>query len=180
MPLPPDLLATTANFLARGFAVSEPQAEAESLDYGAHTFHVNGLAAAFRIARTTPKKAGRFVTLWQRTAADGGGPIRPFDSSDGFGLFVVSAGREEGFGYFAFPQETLIARGVVSRDFIGGKRALRVYPPGSLPTNRTAQATQRWQLEFYFPGNPPGAPAVNPMHGRFPPSLGEGRNEHQV
>ncbi|MEW9871353.1 MepB family protein [Arthrobacter sp. HS15c] len=179
MPLPPDLLATTADFLARGFAVSEPHAEAESLDYGAHTFRVNGLAAAFRIARKTPKKAGRFVTLWQRTAA-GAGPIRPFDSSDGFGLFVVSAGSDDGFGYFAFPQETLFARGIVSQDFVGGKRALRVYPPGSSPTNRTAQATQRWQLEFYFPGNPPGAPAVNPMHGRFPPSLGEGRHEHQV
>ena len=181
MPLPPDLLATTAHFQTRGFAVSEPRAEAESLDYGAHTFHVNGLATAFRIARTTPKKAGRFVTLWQRTAG-GGGPIRPFDTSDGFDLFVVSvsAGSEAGFWYFAFPQETLITRGVVSRDFIGGKRAIRVYPPGSAPANRIAQATQRWQLEFYFPGNPSASPAVNPMHGRFPPSLGEGRNEHQV
>ena len=149
MPFPPALQLTVAGFRAHGLAVSEPQAEAESLDYGAHTLAVNGQKAAFRIARTTPKKAGQFVTLWQRTTPDGGGPIRPFDSSDGVGLFVVSVSGKEGFGHFVFPLETLIARGVVSRGFVGGKRALRVYPPWSAPANRTAQATQQWQLEFY-------------------------------
>jgi hypothetical protein len=156
MPLPPHLLATMDHFRTRGFAVSEPQADSESRDYGAHTFHVNGLMAAFRIARTTPKKAGLFVTLWQRTKPDGGGPIRPFDASDGVEVFVVGVSGDEGFGYFVFSQDTLIARGVVSTDFVGGKRAMRVYPPESAPTNRTAQATQRWQLESYFSMPGPG------------------------
>ena len=177
MPCPPALQLIAAAFRARGVAVSELRAEAESLDYGAHTLAVNGQSAAFRIARTTPKKAGQFVTLWQRTTPEGGGPIRPFDSSDGVELFIVSVSGREGSGYFAFPQATLIARGVVSRDFVGGKRAMRVYPPWSIPANRTAQATQRWQLEFYCSGNPPGFPTVNSMHGRISPSRGEGRNE---
>jgi len=177
MPFPPALQITAAAFRARGMAVSELRAEAESLEYGAHTLAVNGQAAAFRIARTTPKKAGQFVTLWQRTTPEGGGPIRPFDTSDGVELFIVSVSGREGSGHFVFPQATLIARGIVSRDFAGGKRAMRVYPPWSAPTNRTAQATQRWQAEFYCPGNPPGFPTVNSMHGRISPSLGEGRNE---
>lgn len=177
MPLSPHLLAIISHYRTLGFAVSEPEADIEGRDYEAHTFHVDGLLAAFRAARTTPKKAGQFVTLWQRTAPDGGGPIRPFDASDGVDLFVVGVSGEDGFGHFAFPLDALLARGVVSTDFVGGKRAMRVYPPGSAPTNRTAQATQRWQLEFYFGGNPPGFPTVNSMHGRMSPSLGEGRHE---
>jgi len=149
MPLPPDLLLTLAEFRARGYVVSEPNVEAESREYGAHTFEVNGRKAVFRIARTTPKKTGQFVTLWQRAAPDGG-PIRAFDSSDGIDLFVVSVRGSTGFGRFVFPQAALIAHDVVSQDFLGGKRAMRVYPPWSEPGNRTAQATQRWQLEHFY------------------------------
>lgn len=150
MPLLRDLLLTTAEYRANGFSCSEPRADVESRDYGAHTFEVNGHRAVFRVARTTPTKIGQFVTLWQRTA-QGSGPIRPFDSADGIGLFVVSVRGHAGFGQFVFPQSVLVARGVVSQDFVGGKRAVRVYPPWSEPTSRTAQATQRWQLEHFYP-----------------------------
>jgi hypothetical protein len=161
MPLPPDLLLTLAEFDALGYACSEPDAEAESQEYGAHTFEVNGHKTAFRIARTTPEKAGQFVTLWQRAAHDGG-PIRPFDSSDGIGLFVVSVRGETGFGQFVFPQAALIARDVVSQEFVGGKRAMRVYPPWSEPSSRTAQATQRWQSEHFHPIPDPAAGRPRP------------------
>lgn len=149
MPLLQDLLLTTAEFTAHGYPSSEPRADVESRDYGAHAFEVNGHRAVFRVAKTTPTKDGQFVTLWKRTADSG--PIRPFDSSDGIGLFVVSVRGEAGFGQFVFPQRALIAHGVVSQDFIGGKRAVRVYPPWSRPGNRTARATQRWQLEHFCP-----------------------------
>jgi hypothetical protein len=156
MPLPPDLLLTLADFSALGYSCSEPNPEAESREYGAHAFEVNGRKAVFRIARTTPKKAGQFVTLWQRAAPDGG-PIRPFDSSDGIGLLVVSVRGEAGLGHFIFPQSALIARDVVSREFVGGKRAFRVYPPWSEPSSRTAEATQRWQSEHFLPIRDPAA-----------------------
>lgn len=148
VPFPPALQLTVAEFRAHGLAVSEPQAETESLEYAAHRLAVNGQAVAVRSARTTPKKTGQFVTLWQRTTSGGGGPIRPFDTSDGVDLFVVSVSSHQSPGHFVFPQEILIARGVVSKDFVGGKRAMRVYPPWSVPTSLTARATQRRQLEF--------------------------------
>jgi hypothetical protein len=160
MLLPGDLVLTMTEFKGLGCACSEPRADAESLAYGAHTFQVNGRNAAFRVARTTPKKAGKFVTIWQRTTTDGRGPIRPFDSSDGVDLFVISVRGDAGLGLFVFPQDALIARGVVSKGFGGGKRAIRVYPPDSEPTNKTAQSAQRWQLEYYFPvPDPSGAVA---------------------
>jgi hypothetical protein len=158
MLLPGDLVLTMSELKRLGCVCSEPRADAESVEYGAHTFEVNGRKAVFRVARTTPKKAGQFVTLWQRTTPDGGGPIRPFDSSETVDLFMVSVRSDAALGLFVFPQDVLIARGVVSRGFIGGKRAIRVYPPDSEPANKTAQSTQRWQLEHYFPvPDPSGA-----------------------
>lgn len=148
MPLLRDLLLTTAEYTAHGYPCSEPQADVESRAYGAHAFELSGHRAVFRLAKTTPTKVGQFVTLWQRTADDG--PIRPSDSSDGIGLYVVSVRGEAGFGQFIFPQRVLIAQGVVSQDFVGGKRAVRVYPPWSRPGSRTARATQRWQLEHFY------------------------------
>lgn len=151
MLLPWDLVLTMNELKRLGCACSAPRADAESVEYGAHTFEVNGRNAVFRVARTTPKKAGQFVTLWQRTTPDGRGPIRPYDSSESVDLFMVSVRGDAALGLFVFPQDVLIARGVVSTGFIGGKRAIRVYPPDSEPTNKTAQSTQRWQLEHYFP-----------------------------
>lgn len=157
MLLPGDLVLTMSELKRLGCACSAPRADAESVEYGAHAFEVNGRNAVFRVARTTPKKAGQFVTLWQRTTPDGRGPIRPFDSSETVDLFMVSV-RDAALGLFVFPQDVLIARGVVSQGFVGGKRAIRVYPPDSEPTNKTAQSTQRWQLEHYFPvPDPSGA-----------------------
>ncbi|WP_457965109.1 MepB family protein [Arthrobacter sp. D1-29] len=150
MLLPPDLVLTLAEYTALGLAWSEPTAAPESADYGAHTFAVHGQTAVFRSARTTPTKIGQFVTLWQRSEA-GARPIRPFDTSDGIDIFVVSTRCGGELGQFVFPQAALVLGGVVSKDFDGGKRALRVYPPWSHPTSRTALATQGWQLEHYFP-----------------------------
>ncbi|WP_260683993.1 MepB family protein [Rhodococcus sp. KBS0724] len=102
----------------------------------------------YRRAKTTPTKLGQFVTLWQRSDA---GPIRPFDVSDGVELFVVEVYNEEQLGHFIFPVDALVRRGVVSTDFAGGKRAIRVYPPWVTPTSAQALKTQSWQLEFFRP-----------------------------
>jgi hypothetical protein len=41
-------------------------------------------------------------------------------------------------------------KGIVSYKKNEGKRGFRVYPPWSLPTNKTAQSTQKWQLEYFL------------------------------
>ncbi|MGY0231866.1 MepB family protein [Longispora urticae] len=129
-----------------GFTCSRPVPEPESAEYGAHTFTLDGSAVVFRVARTTPTKVGQFVTLWRRSAA---GPIRPFDTGDAVDLFVVAVG--DGRGQFVFPRAVLVDRGVVSRDGVGGKRAIRVYPPWVATTSRQAGATQSWQLGYFLP-----------------------------
>lgn len=144
----PDLLAVQALvYEPLGLVCSSPEAEAESADYGAFTFGVNGASIRFRVAKTTPTKVGQFVTLWKRP---GKGPIQPFDQSDALDYCVVSTRTPEQFGQFVFPKSVLVARGILSVAGLGGKRALRVYPPWDGTTSRQAKATQRWQADYFL------------------------------
>ncbi|MET9573834.1 MepB family protein [Streptomyces virginiae] len=146
--IPGDLLRTrTLAYDPGGFTCPRPVPEAESADYGACAFTVDGLAVRFRVARTTPTKAGRFVTVWKRSA---GGPIQPFDAADLVDLFVISTREGERFGQFVFPRDVLRERGVVSTNGSGGKRAFRVCPPWVTTTARQARGTQTWQVEHFL------------------------------
>ncbi|PFH08428.1 hypothetical protein BCF11_0783 [Collimonas sp. PA-H2] len=129
------------------FTSTEPRMEAESAEYGAYAFELNGLAMRFRTAKITPTKTGQFVTLWKRV---GKGPIQPYDMADAVDFFIVCTRTEEFFGQFVFPKSVLRAQDVVSENGAGGKRAMRVYPPWDLATNRQAQKTQAWQLAYFL------------------------------
>ncbi|WP_017600711.1 MepB family protein [Nocardiopsis lucentensis] len=142
-----DLLAAKASvYDPSGFTCSPPAPEPESAEYAACAFTLDGRSVRFRVAKTTPTKAGQFVTVWQRSQE---GPIRPFDTDDGVDLFVVSS-RGDGFGQFVFPREVLCERGIVSRDGSGGKRGFRVYPPWVTTTNRRARGVQAWQVNYFL------------------------------
>lgn len=144
----PDLLATQALlYRPLGFTCSVPQREAESADYCAYTLDVNGLRTRFRVAKITPTKVGQFVTLWKRV---GQGPIQPFDLADPVDCCVVSTRSAGHWGQFVFPKTVLAQRDVLSKNGLGGKRAMRVYPPWDHTTSRQAQSTQAWQLDYFL------------------------------
>jgi hypothetical protein len=140
-------LAKSLVFDRLGFTCSAPVPEPESAEYGAFALTINGLSTRFRVAKTTPTKVGLFVTLWQRSDA---GPIRPFDSEDGIDLVIVSVRQASNNGHFVFPSSELIKRGVMSLNGVGGKRAIRVYPPWVTTTSTQAKSTQRWQAEHFL------------------------------
>ncbi|MFH8370487.1 MepB family protein [Streptomyces sp. NPDC018031] len=143
-----DLLAAkTLVYDPSGFVCSLPVAEPESAEYAACAFVLDGRSVRFRVAKTTPTKAGQFVTVWQRSEE---GPIRPFDAEDGVDLFVISSRDDDRFGQFVFPREVLCERGIVSRDGSGGKRGFRVYPPWVTTTSRQARSTQAWQVNHFL------------------------------
>jgi len=133
-------------FANNDFNITQPVLENESSEYGACTFSLNNLNILFRTAKITPTKTGQFVTLWKRINK---GPIQPFDVVDPIDLFVVSTRKDNHFGLFIFPKSILITKEIVS-DKKEGKRAIRVYPPWDITTNKQAQKTQKWQLDYFL------------------------------
>ena len=146
--IPSDLLATKNSIYDPcHFTCSKLIMEAESAEYGAYTFELNGLIIRFRIAKTTPTKAGQFVTLWKRI---GNGPIQPYDISDPVDFFVISTRKNNNFGQIILPKSVLCQHDIVSIKGQGGKRAIRVYPPWDNALNKPAQKTQAWQMNYFF------------------------------
>ncbi|KJY26132.1 MepB family protein [Streptomyces sp. NRRL S-495] len=177
-PVHEDLVAAKALVYDRcGFSCSQPVPEAESAEYAAYGFTLDGLAVRFRAARTTPTKAGQFVTVWKRSPA---GPIQPFDATDPVDLFVISTRDDHHFGQFVFPKDALRRHGVVSANGSGGKRAFRIYPPWVTPPNRQAGSTQAWQLGFFLHLHQDGAVDLARAQELYHPqdSAGSGRPSH--
>lgn len=129
------------------FKCSYPLIELESSEYGACTFELNSLSIKYRVAKITPTKIGQFVTIWKRTA---NGPIEPHSSSDLIDLFIISTRKDNFFGHFIFPKSALSKYGIITNNEKEGKRGFRVYPPWDKTTSKQAQATQKWQLNFFL------------------------------
>ena len=140
-----------------GFEYSARDVEVESAEYGACSFVPPGRSVRFRVAKTTPTKAGQFVTVWVRSDV---GPIRPFDVADGVELFIVAVSDGHGEGQFVFPADELRMRGIVSAGGAGGRRAFRVYPPWLQGLNGQAARTQAWQSAFFLEMRPRGVDAA--------------------
>jgi hypothetical protein len=62
---------------------------------------------------------------------------------------VITVRQEKNFGQFIFPKNVLHEKGFVSRNGVGGKRAMRVYPPWDVTDSTQAQKTQDWQLTYF-------------------------------
>lgn len=143
-----DLIFTLKNIFDKcGFQYSLPKKEAQSSEYNAFVFKLNDLTIKFRTAKITPTKIGLFVTLWKR---DKLGITQPHHILDSVDLFVISVRNKNHFGQFVFPKSILSERGIISNDKKEGKRGIRVYPPWDTTTNKQAQSTQKWQLDFFL------------------------------
>ena len=144
----PDLLIAQEQVYApNGFTCSNFVQEKESQEYSACTFNMNNHKIVFRVSKITPTKTGQFVTLWKRRD---NGLIMPFDISDSFDKVIVSVRQNQRLGQFVFPKTVLYEKGFVSKDGIGGKRAMRVYAPWDITDSKQAKKTQAWQYQYFF------------------------------
>ncbi len=148
----PDLLAAQKYaYEPSGLLFNKLEKEAESEEYGAYILEMKDRRIKFRTGKITPTKTGQFVTLWKRI---GNGPILPHDLEDPIDLFVVSVRKDEKLGQFVFPKVVLSEKGIVSKQGVGGKRAIRVYPPWDKVESPQAKKTQAWQLMYFFEIHP--------------------------
>mgnify|MGYP005636548633 CR=1 FL=1 len=120
--------------------------EKESTEYGAGSFTLNDKKVLFRIAKITPTKIGQFVTVWKRNQQ---GITEPFADQDSIDFLIVCTKKEDKFGLFVFPKSILLQKSVFSKNEKGGKRGFRLYPSWDITTNKQAQKTQQWQLDYF-------------------------------
>jgi hypothetical protein len=145
----PSSAAITQVYLAAGMTLSGPVLrEAESGEYGACRFELDGRAVVFRVAKTTPTKLGQFVTLWKRPGP--GDAIAPLAAADRVDFVVVEVAQAGQRGQFVFDKSILIRKGVLSSADHPGKRAIRVYPPWTSPVAKDAVRTQQWQRHYFL------------------------------
>ena len=130
-----------------GWKCENIKEDSESKEYGACSFVMNGKKIIFRIGKITPTKVGQFVTFWKRI---GKSPIMPYDVSDNFDFLVVSVCDKNRYGQFVFPKDVLYEKGIVSKNSLGGKRAMRIYPIWDVADNVQAKRTQAWQMKYFF------------------------------
>ena len=134
-----------------GLELTNLEAEAESQEYFAHNFQLNGQNIKFRTAKITPTKIGQFVTIWKRNEK---GITEPFDISDKFEFYIIATRQNEKFGLFIFPKTVLYENKILSDKIRDGKRGIRVYPTWDLTLNKQAQKTQLWQTKYFLDISP--------------------------
>lgn len=66
-------------------------------------------------------------------------------------------------GLFIIPKEVAVNKRILSTRDSKGKMAMRFYPPWCTNLNKTAQSTQKWQLEYFRAGC--GAPPLRRWSG---------------
>ena len=119
----------------------------EGEEYGACRFDINRQKIEHRVSKITPTKAGQFVTIWKRNEQ---GITAPFDVFDDIDFIIITSKKEGNLGQFIFPKTVLIEKGIISQNEKEGKRGIRVYPPWDEATNRQAEKTQNWQVNYFF------------------------------
>ena len=130
-----------------GFDLTDLKLNSESVEYGACSFGLNGKAIQHRVSKITPTKTGQFVTIWKRNKD---GITEPFDILDDLDFVIITSKSGDNFGQFIFPKSVLADKGIITRNGKKGKRGIRVYPPWDIATNKQAEKTQRWQIEYFL------------------------------
>ncbi|MBR9224795.1 multidrug transporter [Staphylococcus aureus] len=116
-------------------------------DYEALTFSFKEETYQSRLAKKTPTKAGYFVTCWTKDENNCNQPYKIEEFADYLMIIVID---EELSGYFLFPRELLVEKGILTTFEHKGKMAFRVYPKWCNQLNKTAGQTQKWQCKYFF------------------------------
>ncbi|MBE5661546.1 MepB family protein [Staphylococcus sp. SS21] len=116
-------------------------------EYEALTFNYKEKIYKSRLAKKTPNKSGYFVTCWTKNEDNYNRPYKIDEFAD---YLIVAVIDDELNGYFLFPKEVLVEKGILASSKYQGKMAFRVYPTWCNDLNQTAQRTQNWQCNYFF------------------------------
>ena len=99
-----------------------------------------------RLAKKTSKKEGYFTVFWKKDQDNKNIPYTDKDLGDELVIVVID---DCHCGLFIIPKEVAISKKILSTKDCKGKMAMRFYPSWCTNLNKTAQATQKWQLDYF-------------------------------
>ncbi|EOB9457123.1 MepB family protein [Staphylococcus aureus] len=135
------------NIFSEESEVKDLTEEKYNQDYEALTFSFKEETYQSRLAKKTPTKSGYFVTCWTK---DEDNYNRPYKIEEFADYLIVAVIDDELNGYFLFPGELLVEKGILASSKYQGKMAFRVYPKWCNQLNKTAGQTQKWQCKYFF------------------------------
>ena len=100
-----------------------------------------------RLAHKTPRKEGYFTAFWKKDQFNKNIPFSDRDMIDEL-IIVINDGQQKGL--FLIPKNVSITQNIISTKTSKGKMAMRFYPPWCQDLNKTALATQKWQLNYFI------------------------------
>lgn len=124
----------------------------ENAEYGGTSFTLHGKNVQFRVAKTTPSKAGQFVALYKRCSTTN--KIIPFGTHDNYDYVFVATSKEAYRGIFIFDHHILVKQGILTSLNKPGKLAFRVYAPWVDVKAAQAIKTKQWQSNYFMPFPP--------------------------
>ncbi|MES2487973.1 MAG: MepB family protein [Bacteroidota bacterium] len=127
---------------------SGPTRNSENSEYGGTALSITGKKILFRVAKTTPTKAGQFVALYKRSKSSG--KIIPIDVDDTIDFVFIATFNQDYHGVFIFYKEILIKKGIYSKEEKSGKLSFRVYAPWVNTIAPLAKKTQTWQCNYFM------------------------------
>lgn len=138
------------NIFSEESEVKDLTEEKYNQDYEALTFSFKEETYQSRLAKKTPTKSGYFVTCWTK---DEDNYNRPYKIEEFADYLIVAVIDDELNGYFLFPRELLVEKGILASSKYQGKMAFRVYPKWCNQLNKTAGQTQSGNVNIFLNTN---------------------------
>ncbi|MFQ3202170.1 MAG: hypothetical protein ACI87I_000466 [Pseudoalteromonas tetraodonis] len=145
----------------------------QNAQYHGYAFTLNQKRIIYRKAKVTPDRPGAFLALWKRPADLSN--FKPIPLANEFDYLLVAVSSDglttsnnqvanTQSGFFLFPVELLVKKGIVTGRNQKGKTAFRVFPPwsesralkGTGAFSNSAKVTQRWQCDYFLNQNQHG------------------------
>lgn len=121
--------------------------EPQNSEYEGFIFRTRHYSFRNRLAKKTPTKKGYFVVFWER---DNQKRNQAFSFKESPDFLIVNVIDNVYKGLFLFPKSVLLEQGVLRTPKSKGRMAIRVYPLWEQNLNKTAEQTQKWQLEYFI------------------------------
>ncbi|MRI82775.1 hypothetical protein GIY11_12270 [Aerococcaceae bacterium DSM 109653] len=100
-----------------------------------------------RLGKKTPTKPGYFVSFWEKDHLNKNRPYYDCDTPSETAI-IINDGDQAGI--FIIPKERAVKHGLLATEKQVGKMGMRFYPPWCDELNKTALATQQWQLNYFY------------------------------